>query len=336
MAIISNLLRLIAKPIFLKLGKGLKSSKTQYCLGDELDIRLDESITGKDNVIAKPPTRINSLARWVDDDSKQITDSKTIQDDDGTTYTRTDQASYLMHQIENTNDNPNYSAVYECMVHERGGNAQFIWGKRKTQNWTAYLNRDNNSFNISGNDLKNTNNRGDLLTMLPNGVIFGYHQPKASARLTRRTPAFAANTWFQPGANLPFVKIRDEDGFNKSSSNFFLGDGKGKGAFYTFPYTGVWSIHFQFLIDMGVKAPNFTLEYRFTWGKPGSYLSLRRQYSVVQQVQSMALSTLLPLQKGDIGFVEIRAVNTTTKPFIYGEGSLRSIDNYMGFYLLSG
>lgn len=44
MAIISNLLRLIAKPIFLKLGKGLKSSKTQYCLGDEIDIRLDDSI----------------------------------------------------------------------------------------------------------------------------------------------------------------------------------------------------------------------------------------------------------------------------------------------------
>lgn len=44
MAIISNLLRLIAKPIFLKLGKGLKSSKTKYCLGEEIDIRLDESV----------------------------------------------------------------------------------------------------------------------------------------------------------------------------------------------------------------------------------------------------------------------------------------------------
>jgi hypothetical protein len=44
LATISDLLRLIAKPIFLKLGKGLKSSKTKYCLGEELDIRLDESV----------------------------------------------------------------------------------------------------------------------------------------------------------------------------------------------------------------------------------------------------------------------------------------------------
>lgn len=52
MAIISNLLRLIAKPIFLKLGKGLKSSKTKYCLGEELDIRLDDSTGGKSKVVA--------------------------------------------------------------------------------------------------------------------------------------------------------------------------------------------------------------------------------------------------------------------------------------------
>lgn len=325
----------ILKKLMFKLGFGFKNKRIEACLGDEIPLELDEEIF-KDNVKrAKKFTRKNTFARWSDEDGSKITDSKTIQNDDGTTYTRSNQTSYLMHQIENIGTKENDDAIYECITSKTGGNPQFIWGKRKIQNWTAYLNRDNNSFNISGNDLKNTNNRGDLLTILPNGVIFGYHQPKASARLTRSTPVFG-NSWFQVGANLPFVKIRDEDGFNKSSNNFFLGDGKGKGAFYTFPYTGIWSIHFQFLIDIGIERPNFSVQYRFTWGKPGSYLSLRRQYSVVQRIQSMALSTLLPIQKGDIGFVEVMVRNPESKPFIYGEGGLRSIDNYMGFYLLAG
>lgn len=146
MAIISDLLRIIAKPIILKLGKGLKSSKTKYCLGEELDIRLDidEIQLSCDGNVTE-----NAFPRW-NEDGKCLKDSKTIQQDNGITQTTSDETSYLFHQMENTKSENFHDAAYEAVVQSPGGNPILRLIRRLKQTWTIYSAAEDDSFRISG------------------------------------------------------------------------------------------------------------------------------------------------------------------------------------------
>lgn len=204
-----------------------------------------------------------------------------------------------------------------------------------TNSWTGKYNPDSKNLSIFPDD-KNDN---PILTMLPNGVFLGNNQPKASARLIKSTPAFPTRTWYQVGATSAFEKFRDEDGYNKSANNFFPGDGNGKGAFYTFPYPGVWAIQYQFILDIGTNnKTNTRYLVRLTWGKEGSYKSLRSASQLGKNYTQIADCKLLPIEKDDICFVEINVdVNDAeVKPFLYAENNIRSIDNFIGFFLVVG
>lgn len=199
MAIISNLLRLIAKPIFLKLGKGLKSSKTQYCLGDELDIRLDDSVGGKDNVIAKPPTKINSLVRWVDRDAKQITDSKTIQDDDGTTETTSTVDGALKNTLKNLSSNDLAQALLELITSDKGTPIIKLLAE-KYQQYQIYLNRNDKSLMIAGHNFEDPTQSNNFWQITRRGAVKNLNQPQGLIVLETDTGSvIGANNWYRLG-----------------------------------------------------------------------------------------------------------------------------------------
>lgn len=207
MAIISNLLRLIAKPIFLKLGKGLKSSKTQYCLGDELDIRLDDSIVGKDNVIAKPPTRTNSFARWVDGDAKQITDSKTIQDDDGTTETTSTVDGELKQLIDNLSSNDSAAVVQHLRSLVKTMIRQEIKDK---QIWDAYIGTTSKSYVVRGQNLEDGTQGKDFWEVTRRGAVKNLNQPQGLIVLENNTGNVTGNNnWYRLGSTEKWTVIFD-------------------------------------------------------------------------------------------------------------------------------
>lgn len=195
-----------------KLGFGFKKKRVEACLGEEIPLELDESLF-KDNVKrAKKFTKKNSFARWSKEDGSKITDSKTIQDDDGTTYTRSNQTSYLMHQIENIGTRENDDAIYECITSKNGGNPQFIWGKRKIQNWIAYLKKSNNSFCINGQNLENPNQSGEYFRINREGNNFQPKQWCAFAVLKEDTGEIQTNTTYFLGQGTPLNIIVNEGG----------------------------------------------------------------------------------------------------------------------------
>ena len=219
MAIISNLLRLIAKPIFLKLGKGLKSSKKQYCLGDEIDIRLDDSIVGKDNVIAKPPMLVNSLVRWVDGDAKQIKDSKTVQNDDGNTRTENSlEEKNLSNTIQNNSqtENSNASQVIRT-VGPNSGDPFLHWSINGQRDFSAGIdNSDDDSFKICKNYFLDQNHFFRISSDGNNTHPFQY---SAFAILSENTENINSGTAYYLGQGTPLTIIDNEGG------NFFAGAG---------------------------------------------------------------------------------------------------------------
>lgn len=207
MAIISNLLRLIARPIFLKLGKGLKSSKSQYCLGDELDIRLDESVIGKDNVIAKPPTRMNSLVRWKDGDAKQITDSKTIQDDDGTAETTSTVDGELKQLIDNLSSSDNAAVVQHLRSLVKTMIRQEIKDK---QIWDTYIDTTSKSYVVRGQNLEDATPGKDFWEVTRRGAVKNLNQPEGLIVLETNTgPVTGANNWYRLGTKETWKVIKD-------------------------------------------------------------------------------------------------------------------------------
>lgn len=322
MAIISNLLRLIAKPIFLKLGKGLKSSKTQYCLGDELDIRLDDSVIGKDNVIAKPPTRVNSLVRWVDGDGKQITDSKTIQDDDGTTETISTVDGELKQLIDNLSSSDSASVVQHLRSLVKTMIRQEIKNK---QIWDTYIDATSKSYIVRGENLNDVSQKGNFFNIAPNGVVSRPFQPKGGIYLDSSSPTWAQNTNFKVGTNKAFTVITDEDGTDTSAGHFFPG-GNGKELYYETNYEGkFYDVRFQFLVS--TSANSFCAGRMFYNG----FTYRTYATSGAGATTSIGNSYIIRSKKGQRISFELRIDGAS--PFMRVYDPFPVLENYIGIYM---
>lgn len=239
----------ILKKIILKLGFGFKKDRIEACLGEEIPLQLDEKLFEGNVKNSRKRKDKNSFARWLKEDGSELTDSKTIQDDNGTTHTRSDETSYLMHQIENLSNKSFFDAVYEAVVQSLGGNPIYRLIRRGKQVWTLYSEKADNSFRISGVNEQDPTQKGDFFQILTNGVIIGGNQTRCAARLAK-TPIFNPNSWFGIGSNLPFQTIYDIDGTNNSAGLFYPGDTSGGEAYYITKYTNVgYLIGCQFTLD---------------------------------------------------------------------------------------
>lgn len=281
MAIISNLLRLIAKPIFLKLGKGLKSSKTQYCLGDELDIRLDESIIGKDNVIAKPPTRINSLTRWVDGDAKQITDSKTVQNDDGTTETTSTVDGELKQLIDNLSSSDSAAVVQHLRSLVKTMIRQEI---KEKQIWDTYIDSTSKSYIVRGQNLENPSQVGEFFQISSLGDVLRPFQTQALAVLETNVDNVSGdNIEYKLGTRETWTILKDDQ------KNFFPGGSQGQPLSYTTKQFGTYIMKYQ----LAINSPS---------GKPGEliskiYTNEKREYysrgNLIQAITKGAIKDII-------------------------------------------
>lgn len=297
------------------------------CAGEKITLGVNKT---KSNLVRSSESEVedNDLIAF------DGTSGKLIKKSDGITLSRQKEGKNVV-SVSHKESGATNDAGFEAKVEDGGGYAYFQLSKGD-QTWRGQIDPTNSSLDIRPTaDLSKT----PILSMLPNGVFLGNNQPKASARLIKSTPAFATRTWYQVGATSAFEKFRDEDGYNKSANNFFPGDGNGKGAFYTFPYPGVWAIQYQFILDIGANnKSNTRYLVRLTWGKEGSYKSLRSANQLGKQYGEIADCKLLPIEKDDVCFIEINVdVNDAeVKPFLYAENNIRSIDNFLGFFLVVG
>lgn len=307
----------------------LTGGKRVY-LGDEVNLGFRADIAG--DVRGPDSATVGNVPVYKDTTGKTITTSN-INSTDGLTSITKSTAGEQKLLVETVDSESGSNAGVEAK--STGSGAPYFQLTQGDNKWRRQINPETGVLEIRPvDDLS----KDSIMNFLPNGIVTGNLQPKASARLTQSTPVFERNKWIQVGSNLAFQKLRDEDGYNKSANNFFPGDGAGNGAYYTVPYTGVWAIQFQFLIDQSINKTGTRILYRLTWGNQGSYQSLRNAYQLAFKYQSLSDCRLLPLEKGNICFLEVRVDDNdeSVKPFIYAESDQRSIDSYIGFFLVYG
>lgn len=201
--------RLIAKPIFLKLGKGLRSKKKQLCLGEELDLELDESITGKDNVTGPATSKPQSFARWTDSGGTRLTDSKTIQDNDGNTSTVNEYAGELTQLIDNLSGNNNAAVVQHLRSLIKTMIRQEI---KEKQIWDTYIDATSKSYVVRGQNLETPFESGIFFQINNKGIVTKPLQPRGLLYLQRNVPNISGNdTWYRLGTIETWTVLKDID-----------------------------------------------------------------------------------------------------------------------------
>lgn len=324
MATISDLLRLIAKPIFLKLGKGLKSSKTKYCLGEEINIRLDDSIIGKDNVIAKPPTRTNSFARWKDSVGKELTDSKTIQDENGNTSTRTS-ADTLSYITSNESEDENSVAVHA--VESKGGrpiNRLFIPGKQLVD---SYISNTDYSYNIFLNDIENSGLAADCLKINRDGNVDIPFQYSVYATFDGDSVQKPSNQAYSIGTDKKMIVLEN------IGNNFFPGDGSGNPAYYQWNSSYKIIVYMVFIIQK-VEPNPAQMEIQCRLKQTGSRTKTIQSLSIIPGTfgkNTVQLFTGIKGVSGDRIYFDVFGAGSTW--YIYNPFLPNDV-NYIGIYRL--
>lgn len=243
----SHSYKTILKKIILKLGFGFKKNRIEACLGEEIPLQLDEKLFEGNVKSNKTKNRKNSFARWSKEEIPEITDSKTVQDDQGNTNTRTSLDGTLNFITANNSADPDSSATHA--IEAKGGRPIRRYLIPEKQLVDSYISNKDYSYNVFLNNLESAEVGRDCFKILRNGVIIGGNQTRFAARLAK-TPNFAPNTWFGIGSNLPFQTIFDIDGTNTSAGLFYPGDGNGNEAYYITKYTNVeYLIGCQFTLD---------------------------------------------------------------------------------------
>lgn len=329
MAIISNLLRLIAKPIFLKLGKGLKSSKTQYCLGDEIDIRLDDSVIGKDNIIAKPPTKPNSLVRWVDGGATQIKDSKTIQDDDGTTETTSTLDGELKQLIDNLSSSDSAAVVQHLRSLVKTMIRQEIKDK---QIWDAYIDTTSKSYVVRGQNLEDPNQSGIFFEVNRTGNVTTPNQISCFGIMGTRLPLQNRDTEYVMGTKQVFTIIDNQGG------HFFPGDGNGQPATFTFTVEAKFLVYMSMLVYRSVP-PDEQMELvgKVNINRSGNIVNSESVFNIPKSFgkQSIIITTGV---KSNIGDVLTWSIYGRSNPWFIDfydfQGQRAKYTNYVGVYCL--
>lgn len=206
----ANSYKTVLKKIILKLGFGFKKDRVEACLGEEIPLQLDEKLFEGNVKNSKKNNRKNSFARWSKEDGSEITDSKTIHDDSGTTYTRSDETSYLMHQVENLSNKSFFDAVYEAVVQSLGGNPIYRLIRRGKQVWTLYSEKVDNSFRISGVNEEDPTQKGDFFQITTRGAVKHLNQPQGLIVLETTTGnVIGNNNWYRLGSKETWTMIFD-------------------------------------------------------------------------------------------------------------------------------
>lgn len=150
----SHSYKTILKKIILKLGFGFKKDRIEACLGEEIPLQLDEKLFEGYIKAEKKNNRKNSFARWSKEDGSEISDSKTIQDDDGNTTTKVNlNARTLSNNITNNSQSRDSHAKQEIRTNGHNSGNPFVhWSINGQRDFSAGIdNYDDDSFKICKN-----------------------------------------------------------------------------------------------------------------------------------------------------------------------------------------
>lgn len=203
----TNRYKTVLKKIILKLGKGLKSSKKEYCLGEEIDLQLEEIIVPSEGVKAVPPTDLNTLARWNKSDGSELTGSKTTQDNDGNTTTTSTVDGELKELLENLSSSDAATVVYHLRSLVKTMIRQEITDK---QIWDTYIDATSKSYIVRGQNLEDPKQTGDFFQITRRGAVKNLNQPQGLIVLENSTGnVTGSNNWYRLGTTETWRAIFD-------------------------------------------------------------------------------------------------------------------------------
>lgn len=300
-------------------GYGLKGGG-RICNGESRTIELDAEITG--DVKGPYRAKMGDVPVFKDQTGKSITTSNINSVDGLTKITKNTKGEQKL-LVETVDTESGSNAGIEAK--SAGSGTPYFQLTQGDQKWRRIINPETGALEIRPvDDLS----KGSILTMLPNGVILMPWQPKATATLGR-TPNFPASTELELGSNLSFTKIRDEDGYNTSANNFFIGSA-GKRAYYKAPYKGSYFVKYQFLVDSGESTMNNIYMYvKIFWGKDGGeeFSAYNRGRFAVPSFLTMSDSGIIFLEKDDIIHINVNVQRGN--PYItVRDEQPRAIENY--------
>lgn len=308
-------------------GYGLKGGG-QICKGETRTIELDADITG--NVKGADSAQVGDVPVFKDETGKSITTSNINSVDGLTKITKSSKGEQKL-LVETADTENGSNAGVEAK--STGSGYPYFQLTQGDQKWREIINTETGAREIRPvDDLS----KDSLLNFLPNGVITGNLQPKCSARLTDSSPTFNRNEYFKIGSNIAFTKIRDEDGYNKSANNLFLG-GTDSYLYYKIPYSGTWCIIYKFVIDQGRVASGTRIVSRINFGAVNDLQQIKtEEHYPNSSYKTISDTILLPLNKDDIVFVDVLIESDQGNPYVRVAAVLKEIDNYFGCFLTLG
>lgn len=248
----ANRYKTVLKKIILKLGKGLKSSKKEYCLGEEIDLQLEDIIVPSEGVKAVPPTDLNTLARWNKADGSELTGSKTTQDNNGNTTTTSTVDGELKELLENLSSSDAATVVFHLRSLVKTMIRQEI---KDTQIWDAYIDATSKSYIVRGQNLEDPTQTGDFFQITRTGDNLRPFQTQALAVLQTDVPNVTGdNIEYKIGTREAWSILKDDQ------NNFFSGGSGGQPFSYTTKQLGTYIIKYQ----LALNSPS---------GKPGEVIA---------------------------------------------------------------
>lgn len=205
----TNRYKTVLKKIILKLGKGLKSSKKEYCLGEEIDLQLEEIIVPSEGVKAVPPTDLNTLARWNKSDGSELTGSRTTQDNEGNTETTNTVDGALKQTLKNLSTSDLAQALLQLVTSDKGTPILKLLAE-KTQQYQIYLNRNDKSLMIAGHNFEDPTQSNNFWQITRRGAVKNLNQPQGLIVLENTTGNVTGNNnWYRLGTTETWRVIFD-------------------------------------------------------------------------------------------------------------------------------
>lgn len=305
----------------------LTGGKRVY-LGDEVNLGFRADIAG--DVRGPDSATVGNVPVYKDTTGKTITTSN-INSIDGLTSITKSTAGEQKLLVETADTESGSNAGVEAK--STGSGTPYFQLTQGENKWRRIINPETGALEVRPTD---DLSKGSVLSMLPNGVITGNLQPKCSARLTDSSPTFNRNEYFKIGSNIAFTKIRDEDGYNKSANNLFLG-GTDSYLYYKIPYSGTWCIIYKFVIDQGRVASGTRIVSRINFGPVNDLQQIKtEEHYPNSSYKTISDTILLPLNKDDIVFVDVLIESDQGNPYVRVAAVLKEIDNYFGCFLTLG
>lgn len=280
-----------------------------------IDILKKLTCDGSDSVTE------NALTRW-NADGKCLKDSKTVQDDDGTTETTSTVDGELKQLIDNLSSSDSAGVVQHLRSLVKTMIRQEIKDK---QIWDSYIDTTSKSYVVRGENLEDLTQKGDYLELTTYGNL----------NIPLQWNVFAIHDFDSPRMNaMQQLNLGEKNKLNliiNEGNNFFPGNGQGQSAYYEFKDNHTLLAYMVFIIQ---KTQSSQTELQAFLKLRGSRTKDWESLSIIPNSFGKNTVTLLAGIKGiknDKIYFSLVAANTT---WYITQFRKDTYQNYVGLYRL--